>query len=449
MIELNGLKINQDRLNLKGDDFDNLKMLCSRKKGALLISDQGRLKHMGFFDRVHVIFSESYRTKVQSNLSRTISNLTQSLEINEKNEAFLQELFFNKLSSLSRNVYQRDLSEHTFVWLRDKMVVEGDIPEKLSATIKAANLYLKMGNFKLANGASTSFQVIQGKIGNKPSEYLGIFKPSSGDPLSSLNMNPLRKLIKFIVEIVPEYFVGKASHIIGGQGYVNEGAATIIEKHLMHRANLEVGSLVPLTHVGKLYDPSSGKGEVGSFQLWIKEEAYIARDALKVGQFYQKKYKSGQPSVEPRQFEFEKMVIFDIISGNCDRHAENWFILPDGSIKLIDGGWSMSPAHGESPFHRESETLYLWKDLGYADRYFSDKARAIIEQMADPENLKLLKEELLEFYNRHLPQEAGFNQDRVRCMEERLLVLHKMMGQKISEIAEIRTKSQIKEVLSR
>lgn len=453
-IKLNNNLITFDHIGISEKQFTNLKTLCARKKGELLISREGTLVNMSILERLHLLISSTYRNKVNSELKNSITDLTQSLNINENNCNFITELFFEKLNHLSRNIYSRDLNEHTFTYLSNQISTESNIPEYLKPTAKAATLFAKMGNFESGTGCSASYQIIQGKIGTQNSKTLGIFKPSSGDTLGSENPKIFRKIMRKLNQIIPKYLIGNSINTVAGQAYASEVATNIVENYVTKKAGLQPNSLVPETFITKMQVKPTKGDEIGSFQLWIQEEHQNAQDALNSGFRYTKGLQNwindikGKKITQPTKEQFELMVIIDFLTGNNDRHGENWFILPDGRIKLIDGGWSFSSSHPLSMLNLELRGLYLWRKLDISNDTFSEKSKDLIRSLANKEDFAKLKSDILELFNREFPDNSELNIKRVECMEERLKVLQRKMDLKMCEIGEIRLKSQVDAVLA-
>lgn len=472
------------KINLDERSQHNLDVLWNRKGGERLYSDEsGMLTKMSFCQRLFYRISKSYRDDVNQQLSKTISNLT--LDISKKtidgdqSEAFISDLFFHKLSRLSRHVYKRDLTEYVVNILTDKLKLEDEkIPKDASASYatayKSAKLWARLGNFEALTGCSGSYRIIQGKIlkndGLEEADAtLGIFKPAEEDTLAEGNRKMAQRIKRFLIGTVGIPFKGSLFDTVAGQAYVAEAATKIVERHVLqavkgylktHEVSKELQGLldklvlVPDTQVGKIGLGNKAERS-GSFQMWVQEAHQEASHFFGVKENYQKGFLKSNPSLEELKAKmptelFDLLVIIDYLTANSDRHGGNWFVIPDKEgvakeIRLIDGGWSMAPKHPTAWSKPELGKQYLWQHLALAEEGFSDLARFVIEDLL--KNQDALQADMDNLYNQHFPKEADKNKNRVDRMLERLEVMNLKQDSTKQALAKIRTETEIKQAL--
>lgn len=448
------MEVTQGQLCISDKDYHNLKLIVNKEKGDKFISDNGIMRKMNLFERIFYSFSKGYRNNVNRDLRESIGLLTSHISNYHENtnvERFITRLFFEKMSHLSREIYTRDLNEV----MLNKLLVKVSRADD-SEHVKMAKLFAKMGNVQTLDGASHSFRIIKGSHHAEEPMTIGIFKPSSGETMAETNPKFMQRLMRRIAVMLPYWLTGSLIKTVGGQAYVNEAATKLIEEYIMDKyRNIKgINDALTITLVPSTSIVTMGIGmkeeEKGSFQLWIQDKHQNAEDYLDVRHRYQTKLKNifksdGDKFIQEDHFDL--MVIIDYLTGNCDRHGKNWFILEDGSIKLIDGGWAMSPEHPESILAIELRNQYLWKKLKLADRPLTDNAKNLLRAIEDDKTgFENLKNGLLELYNRELPNSKFDNQQRVDRMVERLHVLFNKKDTHLCQIGAIRLKQDIGEI---
>lgn len=470
------------KFNLSSEDTCNLKALWDRKKGEYLYRDKtGCLKTMGLWQRIHYCFSGSYRETVNRELRSTIHHLTKNLSIesiqSDVKEVFLTDFFLQKLAPLSRTIHKRKI-HYSVVDLLSKKISTGQLaPEATEIfrhTYKTAKLWGALGNFESMSGNSGTYRIIKGKeIGRESKKVsLGIFKPSDEEPLAKMNRKTIQKIKYFLLQTILKPFRGSLFHCTHGQAYLAEVFAKKAEKHVLDAVNdylrthdIEVGTgkilehlaLVQETHVTSFKIGKNPNERVGSFQLWLQEPHLEASRYFHVSDLYRQPLfgKERAEFLEKiKQFPpelFDLLVILDYVTGNCDRHGGNWLVLYDDQkqatgIRLIDGGWSLLPAHPGPWSLFELGKKYLWRRLPLANRPFTDLGKNVIESLYKMRSK--LKDDLWNLYYKNMPQASEITFQRMLRMDERVQVLNanRTLSTK-RELGNIRMQRQVERVL--
>lgn len=457
---------------LKQEDVNNLKHIWNRKKGQLFFVDNNQIKIMNIWQRILYCLFNFYRNEVNTLLFKEINHLTAKINLeraDENSKKFVTQLFFEKLSPLSRQIYRRQLPQTVFNHLvKEIKFRENEIPSEATGeyqtAYKMAKVWARLGNFENATGGvSGSYKIIKGKIlsdvkeeENSKEEILGIYKPHNEDTLSPTNPKIQQKIKLIFAKTIFSPFTKLTFDCVAGQGFVAEVAAKKLENYVSKavkeylRKHSKIASFhdlqfVPDTQIAYL---PLGKREErkGSFQLWINTQT--AAQFLNTKRHYQ----CGQAVKESMKDKmstelFDLMVIIDYISSNFDRHGDNWLIKSNetgkaSGIRLIDGGWSMGPKHPRWWSIHELKNQYMWKVLPFADGSFSELGKFVIDYLE--KNKSKIAKEILGLYDTHFPYENEKNKKRVEKMLERLQVLQLKKNVSKKDLAKIRTHSQIK-----
>jgi hypothetical protein len=487
----------------------NLQILWNRRRGEKFCTIDGKLVKMNLPRRIAYACSSQYRNLVQNGVRNAIRNLTDNIDsINLNNdspiskEQLITDLFFQKLAPLSTKVYTRTLKEFVFNQLRPSAVgsieeMEKTVSQEYSESYQEARLWAKLGNITSMGGASGSYRITQGLVirGNgvaiiKDVKHLGIFKPSHEEPLAASNTRTCQKIKRWLlrVPILSKPFRGSMLRTVGGQAYVAEAATKVVERYVIDAAKNYLSSnpngidprlhgkdwlkLVTDTQVATI--DIRGKGErVGSFQLWVQEEHADASLFFGVNELYQNGSRSAwkrafgsflpimkksQPSIEflkqklPDEL-FDLLVIMDFVTGNGDRHADNWFVVHSDDaekraegIRLIDGGQSMAPKHPTKWAYQELHNRYLWRNLALSREEFTPLGTYIIDELNKRE--LHLCQDVHRLYTIHQPNETGTTFDRLECMKDRIKIMAYCAEQKMTkaQLARIRTERDVARV---
>ncbi|MFT4553961.1 MAG: hypothetical protein ACI9S8_002606 [Chlamydiales bacterium] len=165
----------------------------------------------------------------------------------------------------------------------------------------------------------------------------------------------------------------------------------------------------------------------GSFQVWENRKSKMANQYFDIGKYY-----GGEPRKEIPDNLFDRMAILDFLTGNMDRHAENWLIIQDDAsdknkvtdLVAVDGGKSMSSTHSDNWL--EWHNQYSWKLMKkYANRTFSGEGVKIIDRVHG--NKDSLVQDIRAFYEKHEkgPCSKRLTNQRIEKVQERLTALHK------------------------
>lgn len=278
----------------------------------------------------------------------------------------VHDFFFNRLAKLSTNVFDRslipvggnlerelarDLYKSRYALKKDYCPVTGTCYQD---TILEAQFARHLGlKPELASGGSSGTYWCFDRKGNR----IGVFKPAQEGPHAPNNP----RLIGFLRRI---YDIGRPGHRCN-EGHVSEVATCVLDRLLD-------ANVTPETHLADI------EKKRGSFQLLGR-----GKEAIEVPDLNQKNLP-----------QFEKFVLLDYLSGQVDRHQENWLLSPDNKIIAIDNGASFPTKHPHNKGHMmgplEERLLlkkqYDWRFMKQAEEPFSAKTSAFIESL-DPETL--------------------------------------------------------------
>lgn len=418
-------------------DRQSLKAIWDRKKGELFTTNGVTLQKMGKLEKFLYTVSSSYRSYLNARLRPIIATITGKIRINDTDHAdykgLITTLFLEKLAPLSRGIYRRELTvdQYRHLWQAAQINIDDLSPQATApyeGAYKAAQFWAKMGNFKTQKGASLSYQLIAGKVGDLEEKSIGLFKPTDGEPLSPSNPSLWQRTKRNLYNTLLYPFSGSLPQLNGGQGYIAEAAATIVDRYVregvriylqeegdnltpQERALLENLTLVPETHVVSCRLPRAGTKK-GSLQTWEQGRHQEACEFLETNRFYRRAWRQTSLELESLKQKlppvlFDLLVVVDYFTGNCDRHGENWFCMLDenrnmNGIRLIDGGKAFSPVIPNSTDFLEWATYNNWKTLPLAQEGFSPLAQSVIAHLY--ERRRDIRGELEALYDTHAPK---------------------------------------------
>lgn len=440
----------------------NIKFLNEHKGKRFTFNKNGSLRELRWNERIF------YSKKDFKAIRKNFNAFTRAIVVNKDNENDIKQLFLETLAGLDkkRTFYYRDVNENTFNNLCSE---EGNQAKVLQEAAKAAEIWAKMGSFsQIGKGCSTSYAI---QAGGKKGEKLFVFKPSAMDTLGpenpKLGQKIKRELLQKIATIFPDK-VGNLFETAAGQGYASEVVQSMVGKQIAEIATsylaqegaaltdeerkiieeIQAG-IVPDTIVSEI-SLGTQAPKKGSLQSFITDEFVESFKFLEQkNKNYQPKRRANEnPPRIPSEF-FDALVIIDYITGNSDRHGENWLVVKDENPKiakkiwLIDGGWSMGPAHPkEGAF--ELNNQYKWRNLDLANDTFSNFGHYLIEQLYQHKDE--WAGQILDLYN--LQNADGLftaekNANRIERMNERLEVLHRCQHKTKRDLGNIRTQEEI------
>lgn len=438
---------------------DNVISLFQRKRGGKLTIENGELKTMGFSKRLLYSAIPSYRKKHNRHLKAAINAITTKIKLNEHSteieKCFVKKLFLEKLAPLSRKIYKRKIDQSVLDYLSSQIATETNLipgaTEDFQNKFAAAMLWARLGNFKRPQGGVGGSYAIKDEISK---QFLGIYKPYDEDTLGKNNPFFAQKIKFAFAKTIMRPFSQLAFDTVGGKAFIAEAAATKVSQfvetacHKYYQSKNQTPPhdiiFVPETHIVKM-PLALTSPRAGSFQLWVNERHQTASQFLNLSRHYGfNSLDKGETSTKLSGELFDVMVILDYVTGNFDRHGDNWFILDNASgIRLIDGGWAMAPEHPNRWNLAELRNQYLWKKLPLADAQFTDLGRFIINEIAA--NQTELAESISALYKGQL-----INGDtRVTRMKERIIVLQQIKDSVTKKaLADIRTAGTIHAYIS-
>lgn len=432
---INPLTVNDLELEPRKGDLDaNMCTLWNRKKGELFYAEGGRLKTMGRLRCLLYRISSTYRNYVNPDVKRVIDHFVWHVfDLPEGNNGlWLKQLFFQKLAPLSRKIYSRCLQDSVIQKLSLNVhYEEGEIAQSASphyqTTYKAAKFWSLLGNReKPDTGATTTFKILDGN-----GKVLGIFKPASKETYAPKAPRSWKQALKYHFFNLIGSPIPKMN---GGQGYVAEAAASVIERHVLAAAGLPSHfSLVPETHIATL--SINNQSERGSFQLW---EQANCKSAFAFFGFKDRYCNSGSPSLKEMESQlpteaFDLFVIIDYASGNCDRHGDNLLIIYNDQnqamgMRLIDGSRSMPTQHPSWWHIGTKKHQYRWRNFALAHKKFSLLGKETIKKL-NQKSLAMQKE-IEALYAQEGIENASLTKQRVQCMAQRLKALFRFRDTK-------------------
>lgn len=443
-----------------------------------IIVENGTLKKVtGIWDSLRYSFNRtSHQGEVREHLNSVVKKILKMDEISLRREdAALKRLFFSTLTGADydRSLIQRwsilerilapEFIHARFAGSTDAVTKRGIEESRLEAQF---TLRLGLQPILVQGGASGTY-LMRGRDGNP----LGVFKPNDETPDGQNCPKFVGKCKSFGSKILsrclPHDFIKiflRRSGVVMDHAHLSETASSALDKILgLH--------VVPHTEVATFESPifyGANKQKKGSFQLFGSGKE--ACDALNIQHVKKatrpKLYQEfAKPEHSRHKFRnFEEFALFDMLTGNIDRHFENWLLHKekDGkfSIIAIDHGAAFPTKHphrgerrrpGQGRFGWLNEYLsvkymYLWETMPQANRPFSETMKQQILKI-DPKRLGLMLKQYL--IDNDLPQTEAFLSEKLDRLYERLQIIQMMVrqGATIREIAGIRTQKDFDTLL--
>jgi len=445
------MNIKIDKISNK--DIPNIKVLKTRQKGDLYYCDNsGFLKKMSLYQKIFYvlskIFSTAYYKDIQFQLNILISDLISRIDSDDKKE--LTDLFFQKLSTLSENIYDRSKINPKILSVLGTSL-EKDFDYQLLCAKQRSCQRKFLGFSYIPEGEKRKFEntkcmkkvvldallatnlgvrATKPNSGNSQSYFIrdinkniiGIFKPAEGNSLSlDAPFAPIRWRNKIFIKID---FGGSLFKHIANYCHVAEIASYEMDENIKTY-------VVPPTAIVNLNPERWNKNQKyqkGSLQVFVKD-VVEAKKFLKVNKVY-KPIKTFNKENMPQLADelFDKLVINDVISGNFDRHSENWLVQVDeknplkaNNILLIDGGMAFSPTHSTIFLERKKQYAWATTAFKWAQSRFTNQAKEIIKDVY--RRRFMLRKELIKLYVDQ-GDEMEIAKNRGDRMIERIEMLH-------------------------
>lgn len=370
--------------------------LKAKDVNQLYVNKTNKIKKIGFWDNLFswTPFSLATREKsLNQAIFQLIPHVERNLESAKKKPELVQNLFFNKIAKLKHNPFQDNLDKNSSNKLllskelqnvlstelsdlralrkKEKAELElnpkgqskkGDESLRLKKRIAKAKLAIKLGAGIKQNGGTTGSVRIY-TINGKP---IGIFK------ISIEHLGWTVRLKHFI----QQHFCGQLSHLS------TRSAAQSKTEVLATKLDRKCGfNLAPNSAFVEI------NGKQGAFLEFLKDY----REAKEILLKFNQKDTYFQDEIDI----FQKMVVYDFLIGNLDRHEENWFVRYQGDgdqepititeIRCIDNANSFIKTNPGLVTKRLTNQ-YKWKKEKIAQNPFSDATKAFIR-----ENLTLEK----------------------------------------------------------
>lgn len=361
----------------------------------LYLNKTNNLKKMGFWN--NILFwipfrSEARKKSVHQVVSPLILHIEENLKLAKENPELIQNVFFNKIAKLKYNPFQNnldknspnklflskelqnvlssELSELRILRKKEKAELElkgrtkkGEETLRLKKRIAKAKLAIKLGSGIKKNGGTTG-SVIVHTINGKP---IGIFKIS----IDHLGWSVRLK------HFIQQHFCGQLSHL--STRSAAQSKAEVLATKLDRRCGFNLAPNSAFVEIN---------GQQGAFLEFLKDYKEAKHILLKFNQ--KETYLQEEIDI------FQKMVIYDYLIGNLDRHEENWFVrhVGDGDqepititeIRCIDNANSFIKINPGIVTKRLTNQ-YKWKKEKIAQSPFSEGTKAFIRENLTPEKI--------------------------------------------------------------
>lgn len=323
--------------------------------------------------------------------------------------------YFNRIAQ--RGAYTNTVSK-----MADKLNA-GDTNPKTSELL---NQKPKRLNATFGTGAGNTSYFCKDEEGNN----IAFFKPSAKETISQFHsgIKPGTQFVRevassqindtFGFDIVPKAIFKTVNGMVGSYQEFIQDSKTLSDykEELTQRKSKEINDLLQeegdkLGYDLTRYAKTIGHLPFGALLEVIKKDSGQVitppeEDALKKAQ---QKIVSKIKEASKMNFmddeRFMQMYLFDYITGNSDRHAENVLVDKNGKLYAIDNGYSLADYDGINFFRDEVYSEFEDSMLELKDSKFK-KIREIYENLNNVENINRLKEK---FYDTGILGEQEFN----------------------------------------
>lgn len=397
----------------------NLQLLFLRQKGQRFLADrEGKLRLItSFWDKVRYFFN---RFDEQKKVSLAITRTLRSLKPQESDRKVVERLFYERLKNLSTNVFDRGagVSDEMEAFLapelsrrKQEYSENKDDLAEYAWKVERVRFALKLGvKFKpISQGTNGSYFGL-----DRYRKKMVVFKPANEQGVSRKNPKLISRIKRKVCHTFPVF---KTHGNIDRKNVCwFEIGASIVDRFL----DLKI---VPITRSETFTSDAYSEGcreKKGSCQLFVHgttdaASAYgipywlpHALQTVLLNLFY-----CFIPHSLKRE-QFEMLAIFDFLTGNQDRHFDN-FLVKEGNVVAIDNSISF-------PFEKPSgyfskRFMYYWGHLPQSRTPFSKAAQSIVEKLAD----RTEREKLYRLLEVHLS--SAFRDAQKNEMEEKINIL--------------------------
>ncbi|NGX39751.1 MAG: hypothetical protein KR126chlam1_01084 [Chlamydiae bacterium] len=232
--------------------------------------------------------------------------------------------------------------------------------EKMELALMRTSLALRLGITPKTNGGGMTGSV---KYFDNKGEVIGLFKQANVKPRAIKGIKKLLRTLLFPRQTQLYFPIRDQRQEAISQA--NAEIATSIGDRF-----LGIG-LTPVTRAVQIGDM------IGSFQLWRNHHVVDAEDFTW----------SDTPTPDELS-KFQRMVIFDYLMGNLDRHSRNWLVYSKDNatledIVLVDNANAYPSDH---PGEKIKDLLirrkmFAWKNHPWASKPFTRESLALIEKI--------------------------------------------------------------------
>lgn len=446
---------------------------ASVKSLSLDVDNEGNLRLRSAFHRTMgwiVPFYDRYLTRqVKEEVNRLMGRLDVVAFGNDS--ARMKQFFLDKAAILSLSLWDRRMNRDTYLELKSLVPVHtlekcDDAFQKLYAD---SQFWFQLGSHRrpLKGGASGSYEIIKGDLTGSRDQVveeatsLAIYKPSDQAACGANNPSRLRRIWSVVLRICARL---PLLRLLGGsietscngpEGRVAEEVSSRISIHIENAVrqfmNSPEGVELPaqarsyLTHLlEKGFVPSTravlhmGHMGPGSLQKWVNEPHSSLREV------------SDHPSKVVPFSLLQLIAILGVAEGQCDFTDSNllihWSLDRQRKqiligVTPIDNWFAMPRIFPDRTNYLALRHTYPWARWETSRRPFNALGKAVITHLCSQK----LREEILELYNRQLPDSGKVNEERVERMMERLELLSHFAERDIplSKFRKTKTRQQI------
>ncbi len=423
----------------------------SIKSSPLDLDKDGNLRiRSGFFRAMGWVipFYDRYLTgQVEEEINRLMGRLDAAAFSHDSNR--MKQFFLEKAALLPSSAWDRRMNRDTYAEL--ERLVPVHTLEKCDKTFQKlyaeSQFWFQMGSHRrpLKGGASGSYEIIKGALTGSRDQVvedatsLAIYKPSDQSACGANNPSRLRRIWSVILRIFARLPILR---LLGGsietscngpEGRVAEEVSSRIGIHIEDAVrqfmNSPEGAELPaqaknyLSHLLEIgFVPPTkavlhmGHMGPGSLQKWITESHSSLDEA------------SDSPAKVVPFSLLQLIAIRDVVQGQCDSTKSNLLIhwgldqqrkqISIG-VTPIDGWFAMPRLFPNRTNYLALRHTYPWARWESSRRPFGPLGKAVITYLSSLN----LREEILELYNRQLPDSGKVNEERVERMMERLELL--------------------------
>lgn len=451
--------------------------------------------------RINPWYRSSVQAKVQVVMTATLKAID-SIKIKKSERGAFCETFFNKVSRLSQKVFNREtaITDLMDSYLTDyigapqndlcskaetnscqplsyhlqeaKLAREQEQKRSRNSTISNAQAAKEEEKFRLTDMRAVKLAIrlgieLQLIKGGTSGVYLGrdrfnkervVIKPADEGPYAANNPKWKTWFKRFFQKTFSCLGCTRQRDSLYAEGeYRAEVFASILNQFLKathahlqkemkentNKAESSWNVIVPVTAVEEFTSQAFygvHKTKVVSCQKWEGGGKEAAEEAPTSMWWYDLYHKKGYDHVTINKTAFEQFAIFDYLTGNQDRHPENWQVKDGKEVIAFDHGLAFPIQHPEGSMALRKHTL--WAKLKNADEPFSDAGKRLIEWIyKNPNELIGHLQAIKDTNNNDLfrPTQEHTLRDRIKALYN----MSRLEESKIKDLYKVRSAEEI------